>query len=462
MHDLERMSNDVSRRSFLARSALAASALSFPLPLRTRATRQSETAAPILVVIFLRGGQDALNTVVPYRDANYHAMRPTIAIAAKAEEDQKGVLALDKHWGLHPALEPLMGFWEKKALAPLVCCGSPHPTRSHFDAQDFMEYGAPGLPQKDGGWLNRYLRLTEGRRGKDDDLRAIAMQGLLPRSLRGQYPVLAVPEREARQAGAYLDLFDELYGEDAARGMKPADKKPGEKKAADNKRGSKGDAVMGNDAMGDASKRLEDDPVVASGRATIETLRRYQDIVGNNRGRKQGGARFPRGRLGPRLEDIAKVINAGAGLEIACVDWNGWDHHTGQGGEGGRHAAMLGELAASIRAFFDTIGDHGKRTVVCTMTEFGRTCRENGNEGTDHGHGSCMLLVGGGLRGGKVYGKFAGLAESDLYQGRDLPVTTDYRDVMADLLVHHMGVAKLPKDFFPEYQPSKAGTGLFG
>ncbi|MCA8969412.1 MAG: DUF1501 domain-containing protein [Planctomycetes bacterium] len=448
----------LSRRTFLERGALAASALSFPVPLRTRATRLQNGPPNILVVIFLRGGQDALNTIIPYRDKNYHAIRPTIAIGAEPvpDEELKGVVRLDANWGLHPALAPLFPLWEAKSLAPIVCCGSPHPTRSHFDAQDFMEYGAPGMPLKDGGWLNRYLRLTTGRRGKDDDLRAIAMQGLLPRSLRGDYPVLAVPERGARRAGEYLDLFDDLYGEDAARAAAPGDKQKGDKNGA-SKRGK----MSGDTMQGDASKRLEEDPVVASGRATIETLRRYQEIVGRKTRQSRANSRFPGGHLGPRLEDIAKVINAGAGLEVACVDWNGWDHHAGQGGEDGRHATMLGELAQSIAAFFTEIGEHGKRTILCTMTEFGRTCRENGNSGTDHGHGGSMLLAGGRLSGGKVYGKFPGLDDKDLYQGRDLQVTTDYREVMAELLVRHLECGKLPADFFPEFRPSKAGVGLF-
>lgn len=442
---------EMDRRRFLGQTSLAAGALVFPTPLRTLGTtKPSGAPCNTLVVIFLRGGQDALNTVIPYRDKNYHAIRPTIAIAPKASEGVKGVLQLDKNWGLHPSMAPLMPLWEAGQLAPVVCCGSPHPTRSHFDAQDFMEYAAPGKVTKEGGWLNRYLRLTAERTGNDSDLRAIAMQGLLPRSLRGAFPVLAVPERQARRAGEYLDLFDELYGEDT--------EKPGEKS------GQKNEEMAPKKKRGKADDMMErdEDPVVSSGRATIETLRRYQEIVSRKQRGRSGRGRFPGGRLGPRLADIAKVINADAGLEIACVDWNGWDHHTGQGAEDGRHSRMMGDLSAAIAAFMQELGPRAQNTVVCTMTEFGRTCRENGNAGTDHGHGGMMLLAGGGLKGGKVYGRFPGLEDSQMYQGRDLQVTTDFRDVQAELLVKHLGVNKLPKGFFPDYRPARKGLGLFG
>lgn len=447
----------IDRRRFLGSSTLAAGALAFPTPLRTRGTtKPSGAPTKTLVVIFLRGAQDALNSVIPYRDKNYHAIRPTIAIAPKPGEGVKGVLQLDKNWGFHPAMAPLMPLWDSGQLAPIICCGSPHPTRSHFDAQDFMEYAAPGKVTKEGGWLNRYLRLTSEREGKDSDLRAIAMQGLLPRSLRGTFPVLAVPERQARRAGQYLDLFDELYGEDATKD----DAEMGDDQKSPQK--SPKQSPKGRAKNGKEMTRRHEDPVVSSGRATIETLRRYQEIVGRKQRGQRGRGRFPGGRLGPRLADIAKVINADAGLEVACVDWNGWDHHTGQGAEDGRHARMMGDLSAAIAAFFREIGPRAENTVLCTMTEFGRTCRENGNAGTDHGHGGLMLLAGGGLKGGKIYGKFPGLEDSQMYQGRDLQVTTDFRDVQAELLIRHMGVDKLPKGFFPDYRVSRKGLGLFG
>ncbi len=395
--------------------------------------RQGQATNPVLVVIYLRGAQDALNTIIPYADPRYYEIRPTIAISPKSGAGEKGVVRLNKRWGLHPAMASLLPVWKAGKLAPIVCVGSPHPTRSHFDAQDFMEYAAPGLRTSRDGWLNRYLALTADRSGSDSPLRALAMQGLLPRSLRGKYPVLAVPERGGRRAARYLDLFDDLY-------MEPGAKQP---------------------AMASEGTRRED-PVVRTGHTTITTLRRYQTIVGRAKKGKQHAVRYPRGRLGSRLGDIAKVIQAGEPLEVACVDWNGWDHHTGEGGEDGRMARMLSQVSDSIAAFLRDLGPAAERTVVVTMTEFGRTCRENGNMGTDHGHGGAMLLAGGPVAGGKVYGRFPGLRDRDMYQGRDLVVTTDFRDVMAELIVRHMGVKKLPKDFFPDFNPSRKPLGILG
>ncbi len=450
-----------TRRDFLVASGAGAAALSFPTPLRCLGTTHPAFQSDgVLVVIYLRGGQDALNTIVPYKDDRYYEIRPTIAIAPKQGDGFEGVIRLDEQFGMHPAMRALKPLWDAKMFAPVITAGSPHPTRSHFDAQDFMEYASPGLRTARDGWLNRYLACSAGRRGQDSDLRALAMQGLLPRSLRGKYPVLAVPERGARQSGRFLDLFDDLYNKDVddapGEGMIPV--RDGKKQK---KSGKKGEGMS----------LRRDDPVVQTGRNTIRTLRRYQEIVGQGgqggqggrgRGRRRARSVYPRGRLGDRLADIAKVIKSGEKMEVAAVDWNGWDHHTGQGAEQGRHARMIGHVAESIGAFIQDLGEHSKRTVVMTMSEFGRTCRENGNMGTDHGHGGMVMLAGGPVVGGKVHGRWEGLQDNEMYQGRDLPVHTDFRDIMAEALTVHMGIKDLPKDFFPDFQPSKKRLGLFG
>lgn len=440
-------SKKVGRRELLRAAGTGVAALSFPVPLRCLGTTHpAGRKDAVLIVIYLRGGQDSLNTIIPYGDARYYEIRPTIAIAPKAVDGAEGVIKLTKEFGMHPAMAALKPCWDRRMFAPVINCGSPHPTRSHFDAQDFMEYASPGLRTSRDGWLNRYLNLTAEQRGKDSSLRALAMQGLLPRSLRGKYPVLAVPERGGRRAGKYLDLFDDLYLEDKDDPM-PATARPEDDKKKRKKRGM--------------IRRRADDPVVASGRNTIQTLRRYQQIVGEDR-RSRRGARYPRGRLGDRLSDIAKVIHAGERLEIAAVDWNGWDHHTGQGGEQGRMANMLRHVSESIAAFLEDLGQHAGRTVVMTMSEFGRTCRENGNMGTDHGHGGVMLLAGGPVAGGRIFGRWEGLEDKDLYQGRDNPVHTDFRNVMAEVLEVHLGADKLPKGFFPDFKIARKRLGLFG
>jgi len=429
----------MDRRDFLKAGAAGAFAASFPVPLRCLGTtKQSQDPGPVFVAIYLRGGMDPLNVVVPHGFAEYYKIRPTIAIRKEPGEGAKGVIDLDGKFGLHPALAPLVSLWKAKMFAPIVNVGSPHPTRSHFDAQDFMEYAAPGLRTVHQGWLNRYLAATADRNGKDSELRALATQGLLPRSMRGTYPVLAVqPERRRDRTGELLDLFDELYGKD--------DKK----KVAEPPKQMKGRRRR---------KRMErrEDPVLASGQATIRSLRRYRQIQAGDFGMPRG---YPRGGLAAKLKGIASVIKSGERIHVAGADWNGWDHHTGEGAEDGRMAKMLGHLGAAIAAFYQDLGAHGKRTVVLTMSEFGRTCRENGNAGTDHGHGGLMLAFGGKVRGGTVHGRFDGLENGHLYQGRDLPVTTDFRDVFCEVLTRHMGFEP-PHGFFPDYRPRK-DVGVF-
>lgn len=410
---------NTNRRDFLLTSAACAAA-AYAAPLRLFARPEfSKKGEPALVCIYLRGGADFLNMIVPYDDRSYHAMRPTIGLR---KED--GVVDLDGEWGLHPALKPLAPYWESKQLAPVVAVGSPHSTRSHFDAQDFMERGAPGRKDVRSGWLNRYLTATVG--GVGEEFRALALQELLPRSLRGDFPVLAVPEKLDRKRGRdTLDLFEQFYGNS-----------------------SEDPSAEGTGEMGPR----EDGAVLVSGRDTIASLRRLQEIVN---GPGQQGGDYPSGKFSSRLRTVAQVLQADAGLEVAGLDYNGWDDHANQGGAEGRHATRLADFAAGLAAFCDDLGDRLDRTLVLVMTEFGRTVRENGNRGTDHGHGGGMFLLGGGVKGGTVHGDWKGLGDHALYQGRDLPVSLDFRDVMNDSL-RELFQFKAPKEFFPDYRPSKS------
>lgn len=429
------MSNlhSLDRRDFLRIGGIGALSLGLPQthfgPSATGPTRP-------LIVIYLRGGQDALNTIVPYGDKRYYEMRPTIAIPAEDGDDGKGVIRLDDTFGLHPALAPLEPLFTRGMFAPIIGVGSPHPTRSHFDAQDFMEYAAPGLRNQQSGWLNRYLQQTPADERQGIVLRAIAMQGLLPRSVRGVYPVLAVPadglrgrrKHRAAKDDDMLDLFDRLY-------EKPR-------------------AAPGTSHEMSSEERLESDGVVAAGKATIEALRRYRHVM-SKPVPQAAGVRYPAGKLGDKLQKIAHLIKTKEPVQIACADSTGWDHHANEGGNDGNMAVLLAHLGQSLAAFIDDLGDDAERCLVLTMTEFGRTCRENGNRGTDHGHGGAMFAIGGDVKGGKVYGKWRGLADNDLYMGRDLPVTTDFRDVMNEVLRKHLGF-KPPRGFFPDYRPGKA------
>jgi len=431
----------IERRTFLRASG--AGLASFPLPFPrghlARAFAREDEHRPTLVVIFLRGGADALNIVVPYAAERYHELRPTLAIPAESSGEGAGVLRLDDEFGLHPALSSLLPAWKEKRFAPILNVGSPHPTRSHFDAQDFMEYAAPGLRTVRAGWLNRYLALGDRSGGAEagappqpEGLRVLAMQSLLPRSLRGGVPVLAVPERSVLEDEKLLDQFGPLYGESA----------PAAEPAAD-------------EAMG--TEREENGAVIAAGRDTVRALEHFRRIVGSSQGAAGG---YPPGRFGGALRDLARVIRAGEDLELAALDLNGWDTHVDQGGANGTMADLLRNLGDSLAAFMNDLGPHGERTLVLTMTEFGRTCRENGNYGTDHGHGGLMLLLGGAVAGGKLHGRWTGLEEKSLYERRDLQVTTDFRDVFAEVLRNHFRF-EVPADFFPGYKAGRVRE-LFG
>lgn len=415
---------NLNRRHFLRAAALGTGVLLLPSGLlRLRAQDQGDNKEapkkkkPALVVIYLRGGADALNVIVPFADKRYYELRPTIAIPDKGDG---AVLPLDKQFGLHPALSGLLPWYEKKRLAPFVCVGSNHTTRSHFDAQDFMEYAAPGDRTVRSGWLNRMLEA--GKTDQDSSLRALAMQGLLPRSLRGDFPVLAVPDKKVLKDGELLELFDDLYGEDAEQ-----------------------------------MEKREEDSVRDTGRETVETLKRYREIMAKPVSGER--AEFPAGKLGDQLKDIAHVMRSDVGLEVACVDVGGWDDHVNEGGVEGNLATRLKTLGDALGAFATDIGERLNDTLVVCMTEFGRTARENGNNGTDHGHGGFMFLLGGKVEGGKVHGTWNGLKDDALYQKRDLAVTTDFRDVFNEVLCSHAGLT--PKDgFFPGYSPKRV-NGLF-
>jgi len=433
----------MKRREFLETAAAGLVGLSLPRPLFSGPSRRraGERKRPVLVVVYLRGGLDPLNTIVPYGEARYYELRPTIAIPAPGQ-DQGGVIALDDKFGLHPALADLEPLWNEGLFVPILNVGSPHPTRSHFDAQDFMEYAAPGLRTLKAGWLNRYLSATRSESGAEPELRAVGLQGLLPRALRGSYPVLAAPPGQDRRTSEVLEFYDDLYL--GGGGMEPLPEAGPE---------ARPESRM---ESGSTAERDGQDAVLQTGQATIRALRRYLEIMKAGESRER--AAYPAGQLGPKLRAIATLIRHHPDLEVACVDWNGWDHHAGQGGLEGLQARLLAHLGQSLKALMEDLGAHRKRTLVLVMTEFGRTCRENGNAGTDHGHGGLMLALGGALKGRKIHGRWEGLADNDLYEGRDLPVTTDFRDVFNEVLTTHMEFEP-DRAFFPEYRPGR-GPGF--
>ncbi|HEY7921761.1 MAG TPA: DUF1501 domain-containing protein [Vicinamibacteria bacterium] len=393
-----------TRRLFLKRTGLAFVGLGAAPGLLVRAAAAVDGARRrrTLVVVLQRGAADALNIVVPHGERGYYDARRTIAIGEPRRSGGESVLDLDGHFGLHPALEPLLPLWKDGRLAVVHAVGSPDPTRSHFDAQDFLESGTPGRKATDDGWLNRHLQ-AEG--ASASALRAVAIAPTLPRSLQGKAPAVAMTS--IREFGL---------------------------------RATAGPAVArGFEDMYAAAVR---DTLHATGEEAFEAMEALRAV---DRSTLQGGAGAgrPRGSLGEGLTQVAELLKADLGVEVAFVETSGWDHHAAEGGATGQLANRLRDFGSSLAAFYRDLGPRGDDVVVVTLTEFGRTVRENGNRGTDHGHGSVALVLGGGVRGGRVHGRWPGLGPSELYEGRDLAVTTDFRDLLGELLTRHMGASDL-------------------
>jgi uncharacterized protein (DUF1501 family) len=411
-----------SRRVFLKNGAFAMLSLGFAPSFLTRtAFAQGRTLrAKRLVAIFQRGAVDGLSMVVPFGEADYYRSRPTIAIPKPGSGDGAAV-DLDGFFGLNPRLAPLKPLWDAHDLAIIDACGSPDSTRSHFDAQDYMETATPGVKSTSDGWLNRYLQARHEQHVTP--FRAVALTAQMPRSLQGRAPALAVSQLDQFNihggGAAVATSFEEQYAAAADRVLNGA----------------------GRDAF-DAMKML--------GRTDPSA---YQPA---------NSADYPRTPFGQALRQVAQLTKADVGLEVAFADLGGWDTHVNQGSAGGQLGARLDDFSRGISAFVQDLGDLMADTVVLTMSEFGRAVNENGNRGTDHGHGNAMFAVGGGIRGGRVYGRWPGLSMDQRYQQRDLAVTTDFRDVFAEIVVRHMGITD-PAPIFPGYQTDpKKFPGLFG
>jgi len=334
----------------------------------------------------------------------------------------------------------LHALYEQKILAPIVCVGSPHGTRSHFRAQDYMERAAPGNDRVTQGWLNRYLAAT--KRPFDAPLRGLSARSLVPRALRGQYPVLAGNNRTEQ-----MDMFEDLYAPDNLVNQTARD-------GAGMQTGSRLDEIPTAEALRERARKLRTadearDIITESGTQAVERIKALDKASGTPL-----RAQWPSGSLAAQLRTIAKVIKANVGLEVAQADYNGWDHHAGQGGVDGRTSRMLGHLTECLVAFNAELGaERAKKVLVLTMTEFGRTLRENGNSGTDHGRGGFMLAMGGMLKGPKFYGEWNGL--DDAARGRYQPVHTDFRAVFAEAITKLFHIDPFQLDIFPEYRAAQ-------
>ncbi|MFL6256954.1 MAG: DUF1501 domain-containing protein [Pyrinomonadaceae bacterium] len=419
-----------NRRFFLKSSGLALASVglvgSAPSFLRRVVEAQGLTAAPngrrkTLITIFQRGAVDGLNMVVPHGERAYYELRPQIAIAQPGGAES--AINLDGFFGLHPSMAPLKHLWDEKRMAIVEAVGSPDNTRSHFDAQDYMESATPGVKSTQDGWLNRYLQARPD--AKATPFRAISMTQNLPRSMQGRAGAVAMRNLSDFQlrAGAYTagvqGGFEGMYEqgvEDVLRG---------------------------------------------TGKETFEAVN-FLKKVNPAQYKPENGAQYPNGDFGRAVMQIAQLIKAGVGLEVAFTDVGGWDTHRGQGGARGQLANLLGQFAQGLDALVTDLGPARMQDVlVLTMSEFGRTVRQNGTGGTDHGHANAMFVIGGAVRGGKVYGQWPGLKDEQLYEGRDLALTTDFRDVFGEVVSKHLGGVDL-KRVFPGYAPEGKVRGMLG
>ena len=413
-----------SRRYFMKQGGVALVGLSTMPAFLQRAVASTPGAGKKqLIVLFQRGAADGLNIVVPFAEPNYYRMRPSIAIPQPKRSAGDAAIDLDGFFGLHPSLAPLEPLFHKNQLAIVHSAGSPDPTRSHFDAQDYMESGTPGIKSTEDGWLDRAVGTISEE--KPSPFRAVAMGPNLPRMLQGKTAAIAVPDlrqfKVQPQSPAMTNVveggFEAMYAQTVDHAL-----------------------------HGTGTETFE----------AIDLLRKI-DI---SKFPPENGADYPKNPIGQRLQQIGVMIKADIGVEVMFLDCGGWDNHVNEGGTQGQLANLLRDLGQSLAAFHQDMGDRMGDIVVVTMSEFGRTAKENGNRGTDHGHANCMFVLGGGVKGGRVYGKWPGLNDHQLNEGRDLALTTDFRSVVGEILVRHLDVKDLGPVFPGFDNDPRRFTGL--
>jgi uncharacterized protein (DUF1501 family) len=410
----------ISRRVFLKNGGLALVSLGFaPEFLARTVAAAGSPRKRVLITIFQRGAVDGLNMIVPFREREYYAARPSIALA-RPGRDPQAALDLDGFFGLHPRLAPLKPLYDAGHLAVVHATGSPDGTRSHFDAQDYMETATPGVKSTPDGWLNRYLHAREHE--AQTPFRAVALASQLPRALQGVAPALAIGQ---------IDRFGIRAGQSTE---------------------------MVQSSFESAYAAAADRVLHSTGRDAFDAVRMLKQ-ADPTRYTPSNGAEYPRSAYGEALKQIAQLVRADVGLEVAFAESGNWDHHVNEGAAVGQLATRLDDFGRGIAALVRDLDDRMQDIVVLTMSEFGRAVAENGNRGTDHGHGNAMFILGGSVRGGKVYGKWPGLGREQRYEGRDLAVTTDFRAVFNEVVHQHLGLTNT-RAVFPGFT-APASLGLF-
>ena len=411
--------NRVSRRVVVKEGALALAAVGMPFALpsflqRSVFASDGTGRRKTLVCVFLRGAADGLSMVVPHGDSDLYRLRSTVAVPRPGRDPGQSAIDLDGFFGLHPALRPFKAIYDAGDLAIVHAVGSPDPTHSHFDAMDYMERGTPGEKQMTTGWIGRHLQMMAT--SNQSPFRAIGMGSLLQQSLRGPVPATSLQsiadfhlQGDQKRVQAIQTALASLY---------------------------EGEGLL-----------------EANGQQTLRAMNDLAKITASAY-KPANGAKYPDTTFGKSMLAIAQLIKSGIGVEVACADLGGWDTHVQQGGAEGQQARLADDLAQSIAAFYTDMGDEMKRATLVTMTEFGRRVQENSNRGTDHGHGSAMFVMGDNINGGKVYGEWPGLGKDNLYGPGDLAVSTDFRDVLGEIVQKRLANQNLA-DVFPNYKTFK-------
>ncbi len=407
------MFDEIKRRDILKKSGvLALGMLAYPAWMPRIALRSNDAppAGDILVAIFMRGGADGLNILVPHGDRNYYSLRDTIAISQPKSAQPDSAIDLDGFFGLHPALRPLKELFDQRVLAGVHAAGSPDPTHSHFDAMDYMERGTPGEKQMSTGWIGRHLQVKAS--DNKSPFRALGLGTIVQQSLRGPVPAIAlqsIADYHLRGDSTELEKIQQTL----------------------------------------ASLYEGADFLQAEGQETLVAMQVLAKVAQSGYTPAKG-AQYPQGYFGQALRTLAQLIKGEIGVEVAAVDIGGWDTHQQEDGESGQMPRLLTEFGQGLLAFYADLQDRMKDITLVSMSEFGRRAQENSSHGTDHGHGNVMFVMGGGVNGGKVYCNWPGLAADKLYGPGDLAVTTDFRDVLGEVVQKRLANSNLAA-VFPNY-----------
>lgn len=390
------------------------------MPRLAFSSKENSRKGDVLVVVFLRGAADGLNMIIPHGEEDYYRLRPTLAVSRPDDprvEADKRALDLDGFFGLHPAMASLQEIWQAGHLAVVHASGTPDDSRSHFRSMELMERGVSTSGGPGSGWINRHLATLET--GNPSPFRALGLGNRVPQSLQGTVPAAALRSIADFHLGGDIQLAERLQS--TIRAM-----------------------YQGSDSLHHVA------------RESLQILATLRSLEAPSNPPRANPA-YPSTEFGFAMQQAATLIHAEVGLEVAAIDLGGWDTHFAQGSIEGLMANLMSDLSQGLAAFYHALAGRRDQVTLVVMTEFGRRAQENASLGTDHGRGGIMLLLGGNVRGGRVHTRWPGLQEEQLVDPGDLAVTTDYRDVLAEICKHRLGNTAL-EELFPDFTPNFLGV----